>query len=71
MDRVELDEVLRLVKAKLSRDVQAACGLLWTDQQAPTSWYAVGEEDATTHYAVGEEDGGECATLYAIGECDE
>ncbi|MDY0059854.1 MAG: hypothetical protein RBU45_08600 [Myxococcota bacterium] len=67
MDRVELREVLDLVKDKLSRDAEAACGILWSDAQ-PTTRYAVGEEDGgTTRYAVGEED---ATTLYGLGEED-
>jgi hypothetical protein len=67
MERTDLQEVLALVKSKLSRDVEAACGLLWTDQ-APTSRYAVNEEDGgTTRYAVNEED---ATTLYGLGEED-
>ncbi|MFW5740968.1 MAG: hypothetical protein ACOC1F_11445 [Myxococcota bacterium] len=58
MDKQELRDVLSLVKEKLSRDTEAACGLLWNDDPdpEPTTKYAVGEEDATTRYAVGEED---------------
>ena len=66
MQKSELREVLDLVKRKLSRDAQAACGLLWADLQ-PTTRYAIGEEDATTDYAVGEED---VTTEYAVGEED-
>ncbi len=61
MKKSDLQDVLALVKEKLSRDPEAACGVFWTDEAAPgpdpTSRYAVGEEDATTRYAVGEEDG--------------
>jgi hypothetical protein len=58
MDKQELRDVLNLVKDKLSRDTEAACGLFWADEvePEPTTKYAVGEEDATTRYAVGEED---------------
>ena len=64
MERAELKEVLDLVREKLSRDTEAACGILWSDAQ-PTTKYAVGEEDATTDYAVGEEDS---ASWYGVGE---
>ncbi len=66
MRKADLKEVLDLVKAKLARDTEAACGLMWSDVE-PTTRYAVGEEDATTDYAVGEED---ATTEYAIGEED-
>lgn len=58
MEKTELRDVLELVKDKLSRDVEAACGFFWADDgpDNPTTLYAVGEEDATTRYAVGEED---------------
>jgi len=58
MKKTDLREVLDLVKDKLSRETDTACGLFWADnpEPIPTSWYAVGEEDVTTHYAVGEED---------------
>ncbi|MDY0060346.1 MAG: hypothetical protein RBU45_11080 [Myxococcota bacterium] len=64
MERAELKEVLDLVREKLSRDSEAACGILWADAQ-PTTKYAVGEEDATTEYAVGEED---AVSWYGVGE---
>ena len=67
MERTDLQDVLELVKQKLSRDVEAACGLLWSDSPQPTTKYAVGEEDATTDYAVGEED---ASTWYGINEED-
>lgn len=68
MDRTDLRDVLELVKAKLSRDVEAACGLLWSDAPTPTTRYAVNEEDGgTTRYAVNEED---ATTFYAVGEED-
>lgn len=57
IDRVDLREVLNLVKSKLSRDVEAACGLFWPDTVTTTTYYAIGEED--------------CITDYAVGECDE
>ena len=72
MQRTDLREVLSLVKEKLSRDAEAACGLFWADAR-PTTLYAVGEEDgggdpdATSRYAVGEED---ATTFYAVGEED-
>ena len=66
MERSELQDVLRLVRQKLSRDVEGACGLHWSDSN-PTTKYAVGEEDATTDYAVGEED---ATSWYAVGEED-
>jgi len=58
MDKQDLREVLDLVKDKLSRDADAACGLFWADEPEPepTTKYAVGEEDVTSFYAVGEED---------------
>jgi hypothetical protein len=68
MNRTELREVLDLVKGKLSREVEAACGLLWNDAPAPTTKYAVNEEDGgTTRYAVNEED---ATTFYGVGEED-
>lgn len=67
MIRTDLREVLDLVREKLSRDAEAACGLLWSDNPRPTTKYAVGEEDATTDYAVGEED---ATSWYGIGEED-
>ncbi|MBM4318468.1 MAG: hypothetical protein FJ125_00550 [Deltaproteobacteria bacterium] len=68
MEKTDLRDVLELVKEKLSRDVEAACGLLWGDSPSPTSRYAVGEEDGgTTRYAVGEED---VTTFYGVGEED-
>lgn len=57
MQRTDLRDVLDLVKEKLSRDTEAACGLLWSDGPRPTTKYAVGEEDVTTLYGLGEEDG--------------
>lgn len=55
MKKADLRDVLELVKDKLSREPEAACGLFWPDS-TPTTRYAVGEEDATTEYSVGEED---------------
>lgn len=52
--KADLRDVLQLVKEKLSRDTEAGCGLFWPDS-APTSRYAIGEEDVTTFYAIGEE----------------
>ncbi len=66
MDKADLRDVLDLVKEKMSRDTEAACGLFWPDRTVTTR-YAVGEEDATTEYSVGEED---ATTFYAIGEED-
>ncbi len=70
MNKADLQDVLALVKDKLSRDSEAACGLFWADAQ-PTTRYAVGEEDGdpdpTSRYAVGEED---ATTFYAVGEED-
>ena len=60
--KTDLRDVLSLVKDKLARDPNAACGVLWTDDPQPTTKYAIGEEDGgsgggiTTRYAVGEED---------------
>ena len=59
MNRADLRSILDLVKEKLARDVEAACGLFWEDEREPP---------VTTHYAVGEED---CNTDYAVGECDD
>ena len=80
MNKTDLKDVLALVKTKLKRDTEAACGLFWPDAGPSTTLYSVGEEDATTHYAVGEEDSnsdysvGEedppVSTLYGIGEED-
>ena len=67
MQKADLRDVLELVKQKLSRDVEAACGLLWADSPQPTTRYSIGEEDASTEYAVGEED---ASTLYGFGEED-
>lgn len=71
MQRTELQDVLNLVKQKLSHDAEAACGLFWSDAPDPTTRYAVGEEDGdpdpTSRYAVGEED---ATTFYAVGEED-
>ncbi len=72
MQRTELRDILNLVKDKLSRDSEAACGLFWADDDpGPTTRYAVGEEDGdpdpTSRYAVGEED---ATTFYAVGEED-
>ncbi|MCU0665055.1 MAG: hypothetical protein MUC50_22370 [Myxococcota bacterium] len=57
MEKVDLREVLKLVREKLSRDAEAGCGLFNADKPKPTSRYAIGEEDggATTKYAIGEE----------------
>ncbi len=68
MQRADLQDVLALVREKLSRDTEAACGLFWADND-PTTKYAVGEEDGepTSRYAVGEED---ATTFYAVGEED-
>jgi hypothetical protein len=53
--KADLREVLDLVKEKLDREPEAACGIFWTDS-SPTTRYAVGEEDVvTTLYGVGEE----------------
>ena len=68
MKKTDLKEVLDLVKEKLTRDTEAACGLFWPDcSPSPTTRYSVGEEDATTDYSVGEED---ATTEYAVGEED-
>lgn len=59
MKKTDLREVLDLVNDKLSRDTEAACGILWNDDPpVATTYYAIGEEDsnATTKYSVGEED---------------
>ena len=64
MKKADLRDVLDLVKEKLSRETEAACGFFWPDR-SPTTRYAIGEEDATTLYAVGEED---VTTFYGIGE---
>ena len=37
----ELSEILALVKAKLARDSEAACGIFWSDE--PRMRYAVVE----------------------------
>ena len=58
MEKRELREILDLVKVKLERDVETACGLFWAD-------------DCATKYAVGEcDDDPPCVTAYAVGECD-
>lgn len=67
MERADLRDVLDLVRAKMTSDAQAACGIFWADNADPTTRYAVGEEDASTEYAVGEED---ATTFYAVGEED-
>jgi len=69
MNKEDLRDVLDLVKDKLSRDADAACGLFWADEPEPnpTTRYSVGEEDATTEYSVGEED---VTSFYAVGEED-
>ena len=56
MKKEDLQDVLKLVKEKLRRDVQAACGIFWVDETepTPTTTYAVGEEDSQTFYSVGE-----------------
>ena len=64
MKKSDMREVLDLVKDKLSRSAEAACGLFFQDTN-PTSRYAVGEEDATTEYAVGEED---VQVYYGVGD---
>ena len=55
MKKADLRDVLRLVKEKLTRETEAACGIFWVDD-SPTTRYAVGEEDVTTFYGIGEED---------------
>lgn len=64
MKKADLRDVLSLVKDKLTRETEAACGLFWPDA-SPTTRYAVGEEDVTTDYGIGEED---VTTLYGIME---
>lgn len=56
MKKTDLRDVLDLVKEKLSRDTEAACGLFWADDTPATTKYAIGEEDVTSRYATGEED---------------
>ena len=55
MKKADLQDVLNLVKEKLSRDSEAACGLFWSDN-APTTRYSINEEDVTTLYGINEED---------------
>ena len=72
MNKKELSEVIQLVKKKLSRDMEAACGLFWPDADvSPSTLYAVGEEDAEPLYSAPEEEEHQCVTLYGIGECDD
>jgi len=68
MNKNDLREVLDLVKDKLTRDPEVACGIMFVDDDpVPTTKYSVGEEDSTTKYSVGEED---VTTYYAVGEED-
>lgn len=50
MKKNDLRDILNLVKTKLSRETEAACGLLWADDDPGegemSSLYSVGEEDA-------------------------
>ena len=55
MKKADLRDVLKLVKEKLARETEAACGIFWADD-SPTTRYAVGEEDVTTFYGIAEED---------------
>ena len=66
MKKTDLADVIRLVKSKIGCDASSACGFLWADS-APTTEYAVGEEDVVAYYGVSEE----CTTRYGINECDE
>jgi len=65
MNKNDLREVLDLVKEKLSRETETACGIMFSDDPVPTTEYSVGEEDATTRYAIGEED---ATTLYSVAD---
>lgn len=66
MKKADLRDVLELVKNKLGKEVEAACGLFWPDDPVVTSYYSVGEEDCTTDYAVGECD--DPVVRYGVGE---
>lgn len=67
MKKAELHDVLLLVKNKLATDVEAACGVFWPDQQS-TTLYSVGEEDCATKYAISECDEEPPVVRYAIGD---
>ena len=55
MKKEDLKDILQLIKDKLERDTEAACGLFYSDENSqPTSFYAVGEEDGTLRYSIGE-----------------
>ena len=77
IERSELREVLNLVKSKLVRNMQGACGMMWSDSGGDQSesgnevYEPDVEQTITTYYAVGEEDGGKETkpiTRYSIGE---
>ena len=59
MKREDLRDVLELVKTKIQREAEAACGMFWVDcpeddDPQPSTCYAVGEEDGNFLYAVSE-----------------
>lgn len=53
MKKTDLSDVLKLVKDKLTRDPEAACGVLYTDLPDLSTRYAVGEEDANYATRIG------------------
>ena len=73
IDKMDLREVLSLVKAKLRSDVYNACGIMWSDSSEAMT---VDEENSgpttqpNARYAVREPDVYQVTTKYAVGEED-